>query len=66
MAAGKPDYLTLTQFLKSRHLTATGGQGKYFLLSHEVLVNGEPETRRGRKLRSGDTVTVDGKVYQVE
>ena len=34
------------------------GEAKAFLADHEVLVNGEPETRRGRQLRPGDVVRV--------
>jgi ribosome-associated protein len=33
---------------------------KNVLFSGAVLVNGEPEERRGRQLRRGDVVTVEG------
>ena len=36
------------------------------ILLGEVKVNGEIETRRGRKLRDGDTVEVDGEVMVVQ
>ena len=32
---------------------------KYYLMENNVLVNGERETRRGRKLYPGDVVKVD-------
>lgn len=33
---------------------------KWFLTEHEVLVNGEPEQRRGRKLKEADRVEIGG------
>ncbi len=53
--------ITLGQLLKSIDLISSGGQAKWYLANNEVLVNGEPEGRRGRKLRAGDTVTLPDK-----
>ncbi|MTH54170.1 S4 domain-containing protein YaaA [Bacillus mangrovi] len=50
------EYITLGQFLKLADVIQSGGMVKWFLEEHEVYVNGEPEDRRGRKLRNGDTV----------
>jgi ribosome-associated protein len=36
----------------------SGGEAKALLETGTVLVNGEPETRRGRQLRAGDVVAV--------
>ena len=47
--------IDLDQFLKTCGV-ATGGQAKRMIQSGEVLVNGEVETRRRRKLRAGDEV----------
>jgi ribosome-associated protein len=44
----------------------TGGEAKAMILSGLVKVNGEVETRRGRKLRHGDTVIVDGEELVVQ
>ena len=33
---------------------------KWFLSEHEVLVNDEPDNRRGRKLYVGDVVEIEG------
>ena len=54
------EFITLGQALKMIHLISSGGEGKRFLLSHTVLVDGELETRRGRKLYPKTTVVVDG------
>ena len=61
----KDKYITLSQFLKIVDLVQSGGEAKSFLLSHEILVNEETEDRRGRKLRTGDRVTVNGQEYEI-
>jgi ribosome-associated protein len=52
------DYITLDALLKARGLVPSGGAAKVLIAGGGVLVNGEPETRRGRKLRAGDEVVV--------
>ncbi|MBW7885848.1 MAG: RNA-binding S4 domain-containing protein [Caldilineaceae bacterium] len=52
--------IKLDQFLKLADVAGTGGQAKLLILSGRVKVNGVVETRRGRKLRAGDRVEVDG------
>lgn len=54
-------YITLGQLLKHTGLIDTGGQAKWFLQETEVRVNGQAESRRGRKLVSGDIVTIAGR-----
>ncbi|WP_159888116.1 S4 domain-containing protein YaaA [Paenibacillus puerhi] len=54
------DYITLGQFLKLSDCISTGGHAKSFLQETKIVVNGEAENRRGRKLRAGDRVVVDG------
>ncbi|BBI30604.1 S4 domain-containing protein YaaA [Cohnella abietis] len=54
------EYITLGQFLKLAECIGTGGEVKHFLQETRVLVNNEPDNRRGRKLRVGDIVEVDG------
>ncbi len=49
---------TLGQALKASNLVQSGGEAKVLVQSGEVLVNGEVETRRGRRLRAGDVVEV--------
>ena len=55
----------LGQLLKLAGTVDGGGEVKTFLGDHEVLVNGEPETRRGRQLRPGDVVRVAGDELRV-
>lgn len=58
--------IKLAQFLKWKGLVQTGGEAKIRIQGGEVSVNGEIDTRRGRKLISGDRVTIDGQTYEVQ
>ena len=59
------EFITLQQFLKMNDLILSGGEAKYFVRENTILVNGETENRRGRKLYPGDEVTVNGKKYRI-
>ncbi|MGK7888082.1 MAG: RNA-binding S4 domain-containing protein [Leptolyngbyaceae cyanobacterium] len=61
----KDHTIKLDQFLKLQGLASTGGQAKFLIQSGEVEVNNAMELRRGRKLVSGDTVTIDDQTYVV-
>lgn len=50
--------IKLDQFLKLKGMAETGGQAKILIQSGSIQVNGVVETRRGRKLRSGDRVSL--------
>ncbi|WP_040338910.1 RNA-binding S4 domain-containing protein [Candidatus Blastococcus massiliensis] len=54
------DTIRLGQLLKLVDAVPTGAQVKDVLATTGIRVNGEPEDRRGRQLRSGDVVSVDG------
>jgi len=49
-------YIKLDQFLKLANLCGSGGEAKELIQGGKVYVNGEAETRRGKKLMDGDTV----------
>ena len=49
---------SLGQALKAAGLVGTGGEAKVLIQAGEVSVNGEVETRRGRRLQEGDVVEV--------
>ena len=59
------DFITLGQFLKYADVISTGGEAKLFLQENEVIINGENDNRRGRKLRDGDKVEILNKVYEI-
>ncbi|MXQ53084.1 S4 domain-containing protein YaaA [Shimazuella alba] len=54
------EYMTLGQLLKSVDLIASGGEAKIFLQTYQVLINGEPDDRRGRKLYPQDKIGIEG------
>lgn len=58
--------IKLDQFLKLVGVAPTGGQAKLMIQDGDVFVNGIPETRRGRKLVSGDRVTVGKETFTVD
>nr|WP_275432108.1 S4 domain-containing protein YaaA [Staphylococcus sp. ACRSN] len=50
--------ITLGQFLKTEGIIESGGQAKWFLQDFEVMINGERETRRGKKLNHQDSLEI--------
>lgn len=56
----KEETIKLDQFLKLAQVVQTGGEAKVLIQTGQVIVNGAVETRRGRKLRPGDVVVIDG------
>ncbi len=60
------DYIKLDQALKFCGVAASGSEAKEIISSGEVYINGESETRRGKKLYKGDKFTVFEKEYEIE
>ena len=52
------EMIRLGELLKLAGVVGTGGEAKQLLATTEVLVNGEPDSRRGRQLHVGDEVRV--------
>ena len=65
MTAMQDKYIQLDQFLKHRGLVDSGGHAKVVIQAGEVLVNGDVDTRRGKKLRLGDKVVFQGQSLEV-
>ena len=61
----RDDYIKLGQALKLAGIAASGVEAKEMIEEGIVLVNGEVETRRGRKLREGDEVLAEGNSFIV-
>ena len=58
--------ITLGQVLKEAGIIDSGGAAKWFLRENTVQINGEDDNRRGRKLNSGDVVTLpDGTQFTI-
>ena len=56
-------YITLAQFLKMADFVNSGGEAKYAVKEMDIIVNGEKENRRGRKLYRNDQIIVNGDSY---
>ena len=59
------EWIKLDSFLKFASVSVTGGEAKIRIEQGEILVNGEPCFQRGKKLRDGDVIAVDGQQYVV-
>ncbi len=59
------EYIKLQDLLKFANAVSTGGEAKNVIQDGLVSVNGEVCTMRGRKIRPGDSVKFDGKVFSV-
>lgn len=61
----RSEYITLGQFLKYVNAVDSGAIAKMVILDGQVLVNGEVEMRRGKKLYQNDTISFDGIDYKI-
>lgn len=55
--------ITLGQFLKLAEIVDDGVEAKIRIQYGEIKVNNEVETRRGRKLYKGDTITFSDQLF---
>lgn len=60
------EFIKLDALLKFASLCGSGGEAKMLIQDGKVLVNGEVCTMRGKKIRSGDTVSLGGEEVTVE
>lgn len=56
------EFIKLDSLLKFANAVATGGEAKQIVQDGLVKVNGETCTMRGKKIRPGDVVEVDGQM----
>ena len=59
------EFIKVDALLKFANLVSSGGEAKIRIAEGEVLVNGASCTMRGKKLRPGDTVELDGETIQI-
>lgn len=62
----KDDFIKLGQAMKLAGLVDSGIDAKIVIQDGQVLVNGEVDTRRGKKLVPGDTFTFNGQTVSVK
>ena len=59
------EFIKLGQALKKAGLVDSGVDAKFVITDGLVSVNGETETRRGKKLYNGDIVSYNGETIQI-
>ena len=62
----REEFIKLGQALKAVGFVESGVEAKDVIKNGLVLVNGEIDTRRGRKLYDGDIVVFDGEEIKIE
>ena len=61
----RDEYIKLGQALKAAGLTENGAEAKEAVQAGEVKVNGEVDTRRGRKCVPGDVIEFQGETVSI-
>lgn len=61
----KDEFIKLGQALKAANLVQDGVEAKYVIQDGLVKVNGEIDTRRGRKLYDGDLIYFEGNEIKI-
>lgn len=62
----KEDFIKLGQALKAAGLSESGVDAKISVQGGLVKVNGQIETRRGKKLVAGDVIEFGGNTVKIE
>ena len=62
----REEFIKLGQALKAVGFVESGVEAKDVIQNGLVVVNGEIDTRRGRKLYDGDIVVFDGEEIKIE
>ena len=61
----RDEFIKLGQALKLADLVSDGVEAKYVISDGLVKVNGEVDTRRGRKVYAGDVISYNGQDVKV-
>lgn len=61
----REEFIKLGQALKAADLVQDGVEAKFVIQDGMIEVNGEVDTRRGRKLYDGDQVSFDGELIKI-
>ena len=62
----KDDYIKLGQALKLAGMVGSGVEAKIVIQDGQVLVNGEVELQRGKKIHPGDIFSFNGEEAQIQ
>ncbi|NLW42914.1 MAG: S4 domain-containing protein YaaA [Tissierellia bacterium] len=59
------EFIKLDSLLKYANVVESGGMAKSLIQEGYVLLNGEVENRRGKKIYPGDVVELEGEIIKV-
>ncbi len=59
------EFIKLDSLLKFVNVVESGGMAKSLIQDGYVLLNGEVETRRGKKIYPGDVVELEGEIIKI-
>ena len=62
----RDEFIKLGQALKAVGFVESGVEAKEVIQESKVLVNGEVDTRRGRKLYEGDFVSFENQTIEIK
>ena len=62
----KDEYIKLGQAMKLAGMVGSGVEAKVVIQDGQVLVNGEVELQRGKKLHPGDIFSCNGEEAQIQ
>ncbi len=65
IAALKEEFVELYKILKFEGLVDSGGMAKQIIADGQVIVNGEVETRKRKKIIAGDKIEFSGQSIEV-
>ncbi|SKA91403.1 ribosome-associated protein [Clostridium sp. USBA 49] len=59
------EIIKLDSFLKYAGIVNMGSEAKIYIQTGKVKVNGEIELKRGKKLKKGDIIEIEGENYKI-
>lgn len=62
----REEFIKLGQALKAAGVVENGAEAKEVIIDGLVKVNGEIDTRRGKKLYDGDVISFNGEEIKIE
>lgn len=62
----REEFIKLGQALKAAGVVENGAEAKEVIIDGLVKVNGEIDTRRGKKLYDGDIISFNGEKIKIE
>lgn len=62
----KDEFIKLGQALKKAGVVGSGVDAKFLIQDGQVILNGQVETQRGKKLYGGEEISYNGEIIKIE